>query len=134
LDPPHDDAALDVELQQRLQVPVEGAKDLPEGESLTFDFMVNGRRVPAFVLRHRGDLLAWVNSCPHWDVDLDMGDGRFYAPDNDRIYCKNHGALFDPRTGVCVAGPCRGAGLIAVTLEQRDGLLWAVFDALPQVF
>jgi len=112
-----------------LQVPLEGVAELAEGESLTFDFVVRGHRVPAFVLRRQGQLRGWLNNCPHWDVDLDLGEGRFFAPEIDRIFCRNHGALFEPEGGKCVAGPCVGRGLLPVQLEQRGEQLWAVLEA-----
>ena len=40
------------------------------------------------------------------------------------IGCRNHGALFEPRTGLCVAGPCRGDALRAVQVQVRDGEVW----------
>ena len=33
----------------------------------------------------------------------------------------SHGALFEKRTGYCVAGPCAGRALTPVALEIRDG-------------
>ena len=70
------------------------------------------------MLRHgEAGLVAYLNRCPHWSVDLDMGDERFYAEDIDRIYCKNHGALFRATDGVCDWGPCLGKGLLRFELE-----------------
>lgn len=69
---------------------------------------------------HQGRLFAYLNECPHWAVDLDLGDGHFFDPELQHIYCKNHGALFQPTDGRCVTGPCLGRSLVAFPLE-RDG-------------
>ena len=53
-----------------------------------------------------------------------MGDGRFYAEDVDRIYCKNHGALFRVLDGVCDFGPCIGKALESFTVELDGEDAW----------
>jgi nitrite reductase/ring-hydroxylating ferredoxin subunit len=37
------------------------------------------------------------------------------------LICSTHGALYDPATGDCRGGPCRGAGLEPVAVEEIDG-------------
>ncbi len=106
------------------EVRVVGAAKLKEGKSRIFDFetpylsqgsqKVHQRQ--GFVLCHQGKLLAFENSCPHWSVELDLGDGHFYDPALDRIYCKNHGALFVLPSGQCETGPCLGRSLTAFAL------------------
>ncbi len=102
-----------------------GTGRLAPGEASTFEFEREGEMLPCFVLRHEAGLFAYVNRCPHWAVDLDMGDGRFHAQDVDRIYCKNHGALFRLVDGVCDWGPCLGRTLepLQVTVEGDDAWL-----------
>ncbi len=98
-----------------IRVP-EGAT-LNDGESRTFCFDHRGRQVEAFVLRRQGVFLAFLNECPHWSVELDLGDGHFYDEELDRIYCKNHGALFMLPKGQCETGPCLGRSLTSYSLE-----------------
>jgi nitrite reductase/ring-hydroxylating ferredoxin subunit len=98
----------------RLRVPNVGS--LVIGEAVCFEFRRNGAPERAFVLRHPAGFSAFVNCCPHWYVDLDLGDGRFFDERTERIYCKNHGALFHPETGLCEHGPCRGEFLESLTL------------------
>lgn len=79
-----------------------------------------------------GKLVAFANECPHWNVDLDMGDGRFWDASTERILCRNHRALFHPETGLCEVGPCVGMSLEAFTLEVAAGGVWVtVPDAVP---
>lgn len=103
------------------QVRVFEAALLGEGETKTFVVEQDGRRQEAFVLRRNGDLLAFLNECPHWYIELDLGDGHFFDPALDRIYCKNHGALFILPSGVCETGPCLGKRLSSLPL-RLDGL------------
>jgi nitrite reductase/ring-hydroxylating ferredoxin subunit len=102
---------------------IAGAARLAPGQSQTFALVCGVELVPGFLLCHASaGLVAYLNRCPHWSVDLDLGDGRFYAEDIDRIYCKNHGALFRVADGVCDHGPCLGKSLVrcAVELEGND--------------
>lgn len=92
---------------------------LAEGETWTFELDLHGRRREAFLLRYGGALRAFLNECPHWAVELDLGDGHFFDVALERIYCKNHGALFAPTTGGCETGPCLGRALTQFTVETR---------------
>jgi nitrite reductase/ring-hydroxylating ferredoxin subunit len=110
-------------------VRIAGGGALAEGESKAFSYERGGRTLEGFLLRLASGIFAYANVCPHWDVDLDLGFGDFYAAELDRIVCKNHGALFMPQTGECVAGPCAGMSLerFEVTVEGED----AVVDVSP---
>ena len=110
----------------RLRVP--GAARLASGQSATFEIERRGELMLGFVLRHEHGHVAYLNRCPHWDVDLDLGDGRFYAEDVDRIYCKNHGALFRVPDGVCDHGPCLGRALEPFALELEGEDVWVSWD------
>lgn len=104
---------------------------LSDGETLAFQLLYLGREREGFLLQHAGRLHAYLNECPHWAVDLDMGDGDFFDTSLQRIYCKNHGALFHPDTGVCETGPCLGRALtrLEVIVENADALVRVpVFD------
>jgi len=102
-------------------VRVPGALDLAEGQTRAFSLLLAGREREAFLLRHQGQLHCYLNECPHWAIELDLGDGHFYDEKLDRIYCKNHGALFFPATGECETGPCLGRSLVRLELRLADG-------------
>jgi len=100
---------------------------MAEGESRTFPVDWAGREREAFVLAHAGEFRAFLNECPHWGVELDLGDGHFFDEKLGRIYCKNHGALFSPVDGTCETGPCLGRALtqFRVRLEGNDVIVHA---------
>lgn len=99
---------------------LEGAARLAHGETRVFELEYAGRQREAFVLAHQGRFFAYLNECPHWSVELDLGDGHFYDEELDRVYCKNHGAIFSPTTGECDSGPCLGRSLVSLR-ARRDG-------------
>ncbi len=107
--------------------PVRVAADaaaLAEGDGLRFGIVLDGVTRDAFAVRWRGAVHAWINACRHQALPLDFGDARFFDRSADALVCTHHGARFRPDSGECVEGPCRGAFLTPLTLEQRDGALW----------
>ena len=78
------------------------------------------------VLRHRGELRAYRNRCPHTGVGLNWLPDDFLTDDGEFIRCASHGALFRLEDGFCVYGPCRGQSLLPVAvIEQGEDLLLA---------
>jgi nitrite reductase/ring-hydroxylating ferredoxin subunit len=112
-------------MTERKAVRVPGALAIEHGQTARFTFERRGKPQEGFVLNHHGELFAYANLCPHWNVDLDLGFGDFYDSADDRIFCRNHGALFQPRTGFCDFGPCAGWSLerFEVTLDGDDALV-----------
>ena len=95
--------------------------DIAEGAAGVFEFREGHRRVEIFVLRHRGSVVAYVNDCPHRHLPLDGMPGRFLTRERTLIQCVNHGAKFNIGDGVCIKGPCVGAGLTPVAVAVADG-------------
>ena len=67
------------------------------------------------VVRWRGQVAVYVNSCPHTGVNLEWMPDQFFDPEGQYLQCTTHGALFRPEDGYCVAGPCTGQSLGRVT-------------------
>jgi nitrite reductase/ring-hydroxylating ferredoxin subunit len=77
--------------------------------------------VRGFAVRFHGKVHAFVNRCPHLGTELDWQPGEFFEETGLYLVCSTHGALFDPATGLCVAGPCRGASLETVPVTEQQG-------------
>lgn len=99
----------------------------------SFGFSVGGGDWPLrglVVALPDGGLRAYVNTCPHAGHPLDLLPHRFLTADRSLIVCASHGALFEPSTGRCVAGPCPGRSLrpLAVSADA-DGVVRLVEEA-----
>lgn len=94
------------------------------GEGVRFQVAGLNGPVPAFVIRYRGRVRAWVNQCPHIGVELDWLPGQVFDDSGLYLICATHGALFLPESGLCVAGPCKGRALKSVPVSERDGLVF----------
>jgi nitrite reductase/ring-hydroxylating ferredoxin subunit len=106
------------------------AADLVDGgEGLRF--VVRGARgdVPAFAIRHRGVVHAYLNVCAHQQVELDWLPGAFFDAGGERLVCSLHGAHYEPDSGRCVLGPCAGGALVRVPVRVRDDGAIVVSDS-----
>lgn len=95
--------------------------ELSDPGSAGFAVEVNGERVLILVVRRGDDVFAYINSCPHLGVPLDMEPGRFLNIERRYILCSTHGALFRLDSGLCVAGPCRDKSLKPFDITLTDG-------------
>jgi nitrite reductase/ring-hydroxylating ferredoxin subunit len=76
------------------------------------------------LVRWNGAIYAYANSCAHLGHPLNIEPDRFFNPDRELLVCASHGALFEPATGKCVAGPCTGAGLRVLACRVEDGRIY----------
>jgi nitrite reductase/ring-hydroxylating ferredoxin subunit len=44
------------------------------------------------------------------------------------LICATHGALYEPDSGVCIDGPCRGTRLAPVAMNERGGGIYCTED------
>ncbi len=96
------------------------AGDLGPGTSAKFRFERRGRTVEGFVVNHDGGYHAYVNRCPHVGTPLDLWPNEFFTEDGRLLICSTHGAIYEPDTGRCIAGPCVGDALERLA-AYRDG-------------
>jgi len=100
--------------------------ELAEAQARQFALPLTGRPLEIFVVKWRGRLQAYINSCPHTGVELNWVKHEFFDLDGQHIQCAMHGALFRPNDGYCVWGPCQGRALSAIDLEIADGIAYAL--------
>lgn len=84
-----------------------------------------------FIVRVGAEVFAYVNRCPHAGHPLNWRPDEFLTQDKTSIMCRSHGALFERTTGKCLAGPCAGQGLRALSARIEDDLV--ILDADPEL-
>jgi nitrite reductase/ring-hydroxylating ferredoxin subunit len=95
---------------------------LDGGPGVRFDVRDrHGTPAPAFVIRWRGQVYAFLNRCGHIPVELDWQHGEFFDYSGEYLICATHGALYHPATGACLGGRCAGRGLRAWPVVERLG-------------
>jgi nitrite reductase/ring-hydroxylating ferredoxin subunit len=98
--------------------------DLKERNAMGFDTTSCGQDT-LFLVKSEGKIYAWKNACPHISgAPMAWKRHGYMNASGDYIECHAHGALFDPKTGVCIQGPCLGKRLEPIVLETHtDGSL-----------
>lgn len=103
--------------------PLCNSRDLMEaGLAVSFDVVYGGLSCRAFAVRFKGEVHAYLNRCAHVAMEMDWQPDRFFDDTGRWLICASHGALYDPATGACRSGPCRG-GLIKIEVLERDGVV-----------
>lgn len=96
------------------------AADIDEGTGRGFRFGAGTAQYAVFLVRWRGALHGYVNSCPHIGTPLDFLPDRFFDRSGQFLLCGTHGALFRPDDGLCVRGPCVGRSLVPAAIARGD--------------
>jgi nitrite reductase/ring-hydroxylating ferredoxin subunit len=102
------------------------AVEIDDGQVSGFALMrreATGEPAPwrIMITRKGANLYGYENVCPHQGARLDATPGSFLDDDGNFIACGNHGAMFDPDTGACFIGPCKGQNLTPIKLVIDDG-------------
>ncbi len=108
-----------------------GASDqiVERGKGLRFTIDTpSGDWLPAFAVRYRGVVYAYVNRCAHVSVELDWSEGEFFDISGLYLVCATHGAAYFPDSGKCAMGPCKGGGLQPLTTTERGGNIYLIED------
>lgn len=105
------------------------------GTAVMFEVREGGRHVPAFAVRYQSTVRAYLNRCAHVPAQMDWQPGEFWDTDRQYIVCAMHGAHYQPSSGLCVLGPCRGAYLTPIALLEKEGqVYWYPSSRFQPVF
>ena len=107
---------------ERLICPSARLRD--SGKGVRFEVEYFGEPAPAFVVRYKGRVHAYLNRCAHVAMELDWQEGVFFDFAGRDLLCSTHGATYDTASGRCVGGPCNGSPLVKLRVEERDGMIY----------
>lgn len=104
--------------------------DLTErGMGVRFAVKVSGQDMTAFVVRFENRVHGYLNRCAHVPIELDWNEGDFFESSGLYLMCATHGAVYTPDQGKCVGGPCRGASLRKLAVEENENqVFWRPDD------
>lgn len=117
-------------------IPFCNSCDLLEGgPAVPFDVVHGGEACRAFAVRFEGRVHAYLNRCAHVAMEMDWQPNRFFDDTGQWLMCATHGATYQPDTGECAAGPCRG-GLVKIGLSEHNGVVhWhTAYNLKPVLF
>ena len=80
----------------------------------------------AFLIYFNEHYYAYVNSCPHTQINLNWQKEQFFSVDGLFLQCSLHGALFEPSSGLCIRGPCMGKLLKQLKVVVENDIIYFV--------
>ena len=111
-------------------IPICPSSELVErGRGVRFAVCVDGQAATAFVVRYDNTAHGYLNRCAHVPIELDWNEGDFFESSGLYIMCATHGAVYTPDRGKCVGGPCKGASLRKLAVEENNNqVFWRPDD------
>ena len=106
----------------------ESAQLVEREHGIRFDLPELGERMTGFVVRYDGKVYGFVNQCAHIPVELDWNEGDFFNMSKDFLICSTHGAQYEPATGYCILGPCKGKNLSPLNVVERNSQIFLNLD------
>jgi nitrite reductase/ring-hydroxylating ferredoxin subunit len=92
--------------------------------TVKFNFIEGGGNQSGFIIFFDGQYYAYKNKCQHLAVELDWNNNDFFEEEEEFIVCSTHGAIYEPSSGKCLAGPCAGKNLEILNLKiLKDKLI-----------
>ncbi len=104
--------------------PLIAVEAIADGAFAELEVCLEGDHESAVLYREGGSVRGWLNICPHAGRRLDWAPGQFLKSREGHLVCAAHGASFSLEDGECVAGPCKGDSLRALSLQVRDGQVY----------
>ncbi len=89
--------------------PICHKEDISENGAKDFLLETHLGEIEFFVVRKNGKYFAYVNSCPHTNINLEWVPDRFLDNNNELIQCSTHGTKFTIEDGFCIFGSFLGS-------------------------
>ncbi|MEB0138716.1 MULTISPECIES: Rieske (2Fe-2S) protein [unclassified Undibacterium] len=118
-----------------ISIDICAADDVQEGgKGIRFPLTAGSDDATGFVVRYGGQVHAYLNRCAHVPIELDWNPGEFFEGSGLYIMCSTHGAIYEPASGHCSGGPCRGSRLRKIAVTETDSrIVWHPDDYLQAV-
>ncbi len=108
---------------------ISASGDLAEGgKAVGFPLPEPDSHWNGFAVRYQGRVHAYINRCAHVSIALDWQEGDFFDLTRHYLLCSTHGAHYEPASGLCVLGPCKGKALQKLNVVERDGNIYLIED------
>lgn len=116
-------------------IPICLSGELEEGgQGVRFPLTAGSDDATGFVVRYGGRVYGYLNRCAHVPIELDWNKGEFFESSGLYLICATHGAMYEPETGRCAGGPCRGSGLRRLDImETENRVFWRPDDYIRPV-
>lgn len=103
-----------------------GSAELTGHQHRIVPVLFKKERQTAIVLRHEGQVHAYLNQCVHMVRRLDCMHDAVFDAAKGYLRCSMHGIVYDPATGESLSVLCAGERLEALRCSEIDGQVYIV--------
>ena len=107
--------------------------DLADCQHRIVPLLFKHERHSAIVLRHRGQVYAYLNQCVHMVRRLDCVHDAVLDAQQGHLRCSMHGIVYDPATGESLSVLCAGEQLEPLRSAEIDGQVYLVDKRLTDL-
>jgi nitrite reductase/ring-hydroxylating ferredoxin subunit len=95
-------------------------RNFPNQSVKPFKIRIRGQVFSGLVVKENDRYFAYENLCQHLPITLDLNGSEFFSNDKKYLQCHMHGAMYEIQSGLCIAGPCQGARLVALEIVEDE--------------
>jgi len=100
--------------------------DLGDRQYRIVPLLFKGEQQTAIVLRHGGQVYAYLNQCVHMVRRLDCVQDEIFDEQQEHLRCSMHGIVYDPTTGESLSVLCSGERLESLRATEFDGQVYII--------
>ncbi|MBK1723609.1 Rieske (2Fe-2S) protein [Thiocystis violacea] len=100
--------------------------ELTDRQHRIIPLLFKNARQTAIVLRHGGQVYAYLNQCVHMVRRLDCMHDAVFDTEQGHLRCSMHGIVYDPTTGESLSVLCSGEHLESLRSAEIDGQVYLV--------
>ncbi|MGB5830990.1 MAG: Rieske 2Fe-2S domain-containing protein [Thiohalocapsa sp.] len=119
--PSHRDSTL-----EKRKLAVCASADLGDRQYRIVPLLFKDEQHTAIVLRHGGQVHAYLNQCVHMVRRLDCMQDAVFDEQQEHLRCSMHGIIYDPATGESLSVLCSGERLKALRATEFEGQVYIV--------
>ncbi|MFB1488246.1 MULTISPECIES: Rieske (2Fe-2S) protein [unclassified Thiocapsa] len=108
------------------KLPVCASADLTDRQHRIIPVLFKHEPQSAIVLRHGGQVYAYLNQCVHMVRRLDCMHDAVFDAEHEHLRCSMHGIVYDPTTGESLSVLCSGERLESLRSMEIDGQIYLV--------
>ncbi|EGV32241.1 Rieske (2Fe-2S) iron-sulfur domain protein [Thiorhodococcus drewsii AZ1] len=111
-------------IREKRKLAVCASADLDDQQHRIVPLLFKGEPHTAILLRHEGQVYAYLNQCVHMVRRLDCMHDAIFDEGRERLRCSMHGIVYDPTTGESLSVLCAGEKLEALRSTELDGQVY----------
>jgi len=111
-------------IREKRKLAVCASADLDDRQHRIVPLLFKGEPHTAILLRHEGQVYAYLNQCVHMVRRLDCMHDAIFDEGRERLRCSMHGIVYDPTTGESLSVLCAGEKLEALRSTELDGQVY----------